>query len=101
MIKIQPEPFVDNLVDGHELTKLPYPFFVDEDGLIAQQDLWQGDPFKVVGFQLDLAVQKIDLWWTDVVANPEIAVGMYLVTADKSGDYGVHSSAIRSLTVLV
>jgi hypothetical protein len=100
-IRIQPEPFVDQLTeDGHECTKLPYAFVADETGAIAGQDFWQGIVARVIGFQKDLAVQHIDLFWREVLDDPQRAVGMYLVTSDSAGDWGVHDTAIRDMTIL-
>lgn len=97
MFKIQPAAYTDQIKDGHQMTKLPYPFYADEDGTIGQQDLWQGDPSRVIGFQRDLAKNQIDLWWADAVKNTDQVVGMYLVTEDKAGHYGVHQTAITSI----
>lgn len=97
---LQPSEFVDQIRDGHEMTKLPYPFFVNEDGSVRRQDFWDGRPFKVIGFQTDLAVQQIDLWWADATKDPQKAVGMYVVTADEDGDIGVHISAIANVEIL-
>lgn len=100
VIRLQRSEFIDQIVDGHEMTKLPYPFFVEEDGTVQGQDFWKGDPQKVLGFQKDLAVQQIDLWWEDAVRNPKDAVGMYAVTMDAEGAIGVHIQAIDDVTVL-
>lgn len=101
LIKLQPEPFTDQITeDGHELTKLPYPFAADETGAVHNQSLWQGHVTRVIGFQKDLAKQQIDLWWRDVVKDPQQAVGMYLVTADQHGVWGSHQTAIGSVEVL-
>jgi hypothetical protein len=98
MFRLQPAPFTDQLTgDGHQLTKLPYPFYADEFGAVGRQDFWRGDPSRVVGFQKDLYVQRIDLWWTDAVKNPEAAVGMYLVTEDSRGNYGTHQTAMAAV----
>lgn len=99
-IKLQPASFVDNMKEGHEMTKLPYPFVADENGDIEHQDLWQGNPLKVIGFQNDLAQQQIDLWWKDAMSDPQQAVGKYLVTLDSQGDWGSHTTAIASVEVL-
>lgn len=100
MIKLQPSPRVDHITaDGHEMTQLPYPFYVAEDGSIDRQDFWRGNPAAVVGFQKDLAVQQVDLWWDDVVQDPQRAVGMYVVTTGKTG-LGVHMLAISEVTVI-
>lgn len=99
-IKLQPSPRVDHITDdGHEMTQLPYPFYVAEDGSVERQDFWRGDPAAVVGFQKDLAVQQIDLWWRDAVKDPQKAVGMYVVTTGPKG-LGVHMIAIAEVTVL-
>lgn len=100
IIKLQPAEFTDNIHNGHQMTKLPYPYFVGEDGEIGSQDLWRGDPKQVIGFQRDLAVQKIDLWWADAVDDPQQAVGMYLVTANEEGDWGTHQTAISDVSII-
>lgn len=103
VIKIQTAPTIDNIVsDGEALHKLPYPFWVNEDGAIAQQNLWRGDPWRVIGFQKDLACFQIDLWWREAFAAPERAVGMYLVTAAKGTGHmaiSTHSTAVQSMEV--
>lgn len=101
IFKIQPSEFIDNMWEGgHVGTKLPYPFFVDEKGMIDGQDFWNGDPYRVIGFQKDLAVHKVNLWWNDAVKDPSQVVGMYLVTANKKGDFGVHQTAVSSIELL-
>lgn len=97
MFKLQPAQYVDQIKDGHEMTKLPYPFFVEKDGSIGQQELWKGDPLKAIGFQVDLAKQQIDLWWDQVARDPQRVVGMYLVTSNAQGNWGVHQTAIVSV----
>lgn len=101
VIEIQPAPYIDNIYEGgHEGTKLPYPFFVNEDGTIGNQSFWRGDPFRVVGFQRDLAKHQIDVWWDEVAKDPAKAVGLYVVTSDKDlihtadATYNVHETAI-------
>lgn len=101
VIKLQPSNFTDNISDnGEEQTKLPYPFFVNEDGSVRNQDFWRGVVARVVGFQKDGAVQQIDLWWTKAFQDPENTVGMYLVTADNRGTFSTHNTAIMSVEVL-
>lgn len=100
LIKLQPSEVVDNIRDGHEMTQLPYPFYVAEDGSVDRQDFWRGNPARAIGFQRDLAKQQIDLWWKDAVKDPQQAVGMYLVTVNGEGDMGVHVSAISSVEVI-
>lgn len=98
--KIQPAECVDRIHNGHEMTKLPKPYFVNaDDGAVGRQDYWQGDPAAVVGFQADLAVNRIDLTWQEAAADPARAVGMYLVTTDSEGAWSTHLTAVASMAV--
>lgn len=63
----------------HPGAKLPYPFHVFiSDGSIGRQDVWRGEPSRLVGFAAVSGAQAVDLEFTDWVAgDPERAVGMY------------------------
>lgn len=103
IISIQPAEFVDNVwvnKDGNivEGKKLPYPFHVNEDGDVKNQDFWQGDPARVVGFQNDEDVQRVDVRWSDVVADPELAVGKFPIMVGPDGIY-TYTVAIESVSV--
>lgn len=99
LITLQPAPVVDCITpDGRELTRLPYPFHVHEDGTVARQDFWRGDPAAVVGFQNRADVQHVDLWWADVVTDPRRAVGKYMVSSGPNG-LVTHLVAIESVRV--
>jgi hypothetical protein len=80
IITVQPSAVTDHITgDGHELQQLPYPFHIREDGQL-DGSFWATQADAAVGFQAKLGVPTIDLWWRDAVAEPERAVGMYLVT---------------------
>lgn len=97
--RIQPAARIDNVLDdGTPLYQLPYPFYVTDDGKIGNQDFWQGHVAKVIGFQDDLAVMSIDLFWREAVADPTKAVGKYVVTSDAAGNWAVHDTAIESVS---
>jgi hypothetical protein len=99
-LTLQPAEFTDFITeDGHELKKLPYPFYVHEDGRIDRQDFWRGTVSRVIGFQADYNRMTIDLFWDDAVKNPESAVGKFVVTADARGKWSVHGNAISSVEV--
>lgn len=99
VLRVQTAPRIDGLTsDGHELTQLPYPLFVSEDGSIGRQDIWQGRLARVVGFMADLAVQRVDLWWKDAYTDPQRAVGMYVVVADAQGGYANLDTAVETMT---
>jgi hypothetical protein len=94
VIKLQPASYIDGMTGGHELTKLPYPIFVSESGEVQCQNLWQGVLVRVVGFQRDLAVQRINLRWPAVWERPESVIGTYLVTENGGGGWQTHITAI-------
>lgn len=99
VLRVQPAPRIDNLTsDGYELTQQPYPLFVSKDGSVGRQDFWDGRILRVVGFMRDLAVQRVDLWWKDAYADPQRAVGMYVVATDKDGGMFNLDTAVESIT---
>lgn len=105
MIKIQFAPRTDNLLeDGQELTQRPYPFYIYDSGIITGIHADTGVAVRAMGFAEDLAVQHIDLWWDDwmedvqrVADDLHRVVGLYLVTQDRQGMIGVHTTAIESV----
>jgi hypothetical protein len=100
IITLQPSPRTDHITeDGTELTQLPYPFHVTETGDVLRQDFWQGDPAVVIGFQDRVDVQQVDLWWQDVVDDPQRAIGKYAITMDTVGNYSTRVIAIASVDV--
>lgn len=101
ILRVQPAAYVDQIIDGHELTKQPYPYFVEEDGSVQYQDFWQGTVKRVVGFQRDLSVRTIDLLWSAAVRSDlECLIGLYLVTEDADGQWSTHNTAVESVTVV-
>lgn len=91
IIRIQPREF-DNRV-------LPYPYFIDEKGLVGRQDFWKGKPFRLLGFNREPATGDISLMFADFRKSPKKAVGMYPVFTDKKGNWTTHTSPIESVSV--
>jgi hypothetical protein len=88
IITIQPGNTLDGTYDP--LKSLPKPFHVDAaTGEIGRQEFWQGDPFSVIGFQKDVDVQTIDLYWDAAAADPDQIVGMFPVLIDTSKGEGI------------
>lgn len=84
--------------DGEELQQVPYPFHANPEGHIGAQDIWQGDPAKVIGFVRKLGEQRVDLRWKEFLNDPQQAVGMYVITADREGNWSTHVGAISEVT---
>jgi hypothetical protein len=99
ILRVQPAEHTGQITaDGRELTKQPYPFFVDEDGLVGRQDFWRGEPRRIVGVAADSAIHELTLRWNRVWADPQRAVGMYLVAEGSTGNWFTVDSAIESIT---
>ena len=80
----------------------PYPLHVNSDGTVCQQDFWRGYPSRLLGFQKDLAVPRIDLTWADASASaafPDQTIGMYMVAIDSDDTIGVYPTAITHATL--
>lgn len=94
MITIQQEL----LEDG----RLPYPFHIVSDGedvgKVDNQDLWNGDPYRLAGFQLHPDFQEVNLQMADFLKTPQAAVGMYPVFIRKDGSMYGMTVAIKSVT---
>lgn len=98
-LTLQPSARVDHITkDGVELTQLPYPFHADEHGDVLRQDFWDGNPARIVGFQKYLDVPRIDRTFNEIWENPELAIRMYVITADTDGRFSTHTLAIQSCT---
>lgn len=90
--------YTDHLTDdGTELTRRPYPFHVDAKGNILGN---RGDAVRVVGFQSDAAVQRVDLHWPDYIkGDPAVAVGKYLITQAADGKLSTQVCAVERVEV--
>ena len=91
IIQIQPH----DVYGGH----LPYPYFIDEKGLVGRQDFWKGKPFRLIGFNGQPTTGDIDVSFNDFWQNPKIAVGMYPVFTDKKKNWFTHQLAIVSFRI--
>jgi hypothetical protein len=97
MFKIQPAPRIDMITDdGHVGTQLPYPIHADNKGGVEFPEIHAGHVVRIIGFQKDLAVKQIDLSWSEAQKHPDQVVGMYLVSSDSEGTWGVHDTAVET-----
>lgn len=103
---LQPSAYIDilwgmetgEIVEG---TKLPYPFDARQDnGHLINQELWRGEPWRVVGFSDTPETGQVDLWWADYVeGDPQAVLNKYVVTQDRGGGMAVHTTAIQEVRV--
>lgn len=99
VLRVQPAEHTDQITDdGTELTKQPYPYFVDGDGMVGRQDFWRGRPVRMIGFAADSAKQEMTLWWPQVWDDPQRAVGLYPVVEYSSGTWFTVDTAVESIT---
>lgn len=99
-LKIQQAPVTDNITaDGHVGARLPWPVIADSEGLVHIPSSQLGMT-RIPGFQKNLAVMRVDVWWPEVFADPDKAIGMYLVSYYDGGPMAVCLSAVDSVEVL-
>ena len=79
---------------------LPYPYFIDEQGLVGRQDFWNGKPYKLIGFQPKpkTGVMKGTIDIKIFFEDPQKAVGMYPIFADTEDTYYTYRDKIESVT---
>ncbi len=91
-IKIQPAEMLDRT--------LPYPYFIDKDGLIGRQDFWKGKPYKLLGFSKMPKTGSMKLSFKDFWKEPKKAIGMYPVFTDKDDDWTTSFNEIESVKLI-
>jgi hypothetical protein len=63
----------------------PFPFPIDDEGKVLDQDFWQGDPYSLLGFQATAHEQRVSLFFKEFTESPQQAVGMFPVFVKKGG----------------
>lgn len=106
-VTFQPSDYTDQITeDGNELTKRPYPlsFFLNGK-IVDEDDFWQGNYDRIIGFQRDLAVMRVNVFWQELadaykqtgdISVFEQTVGMYLVTQSRDHRMSVYMHAVSS-----
>lgn len=72
----------------------PYPFQVDADGVVLDQDFWQGDPAALVGFRRGPEPGPLELPLSAFAADPDAAEGMWCVMRDNAGKFYTWDTAV-------
>lgn len=92
--------------------QMPYPFDIDEHGYVGGQDLWDGDPWFLIGFEdprpeavaaaeakygpmmgRNIAVTRLE--WLD---DPRSALGLHPVFSDYNGAWATHPGEIKHVS---
>lgn len=85
----------------------PYPYHIGTAGEVLRQDVWKGDPFRLMGFQRDLDVQEVAIFefhWVPafifgaVTARDEV-IGMYPVFLRTDGSMYADTRPVESVSV--
>lgn len=99
MHTLQPAQTSDPAAPYDPKLPLPYPFHIEDDGSVARQDFWRGDPAKLVGFQRG-NVQRVVLTVEDWIAgDADAAVGLKPVFVDSDGDLWNDDRPVQTVTV--
>jgi hypothetical protein len=75
----------------------PYPYYIEPGGAVGRQDVWNGNPERLVGFQRDLREMQVDLELDAFYDNPQQAVGMYAVFEDSNDEMWTLQAPIASV----
>jgi hypothetical protein len=78
----------------------PFPYGLDSEGYVLDQEFWKGDPYSLLGFQATAEEQRVSLFFKEFTENPQQAVGMYPVFARKGGGMYNLTLPIESVQVL-
>lgn len=80
--------------------RLPYPFHIDEHGLVGRQDFWNGEPWTLIGFEDPNADRRsIVLAREAWMADPNQAVGLWPVFQDHHRTWSTYPTPVTDVTV--
>lgn len=89
-VSIHPAQTADVNAEYDPMVPVPYPYHIEPDGAVGRQELWQGDPARLLGFQAEQDRQRVDLYTEDWLAGDhQRAVGMWPVFTKRGG--GIYS----------
>lgn len=87
--------------DPNDPLRVPYPFHVDEHGLVGWQGFWNGDPWRLIGFEDPKAdeTRTIAVTLHEFTEHPDAALGLHPVFSDFNNDWATWQSPIEEVTV--
>lgn len=82
--------------------RLPYPFFIEENGNVGRQDFWRGKPLRLQGFNPTRVSGVVEgtIGLEDFFKDPQRAVGMYPIMEHEGGDFFTYGDPIESVEKL-
>jgi hypothetical protein len=81
---------------------LPYPYYVDDHGLVGRQDFWKGTPHRLIGFNSTPVSGSMDIAtfiYTDEIPDEDmmLGVGSYPIFADAKDNWFTSGNQIESI----
>lgn len=76
---------------------LPCPFHIEDDGSVARQDFWRGEPLRLLGFQEKPDVPHIHVRAEDWLKNDTDVRGHFPVFLDADGSIWSHRYPVEKL----
>lgn len=95
VVQIQPAPVSASV---HE--PRPYPYFVADDGRVLRQDVWQGDPARLLGFTASAEPDEFVVTVDEFIESPEQVVGMFAVFSTAADNWYTLMRPVESVRVL-
>lgn len=85
LVRIQPANTESGEYDVH--VPQPYPYYIDAEGKVAEQEFWKGDPLQLIGFQDRADRQKLNITFKQFWDDPTVAEGRFPVFLQGSGTF--------------
>lgn len=81
---------------------LPYPFFINEDGIVGRQDFWKGSPLILIGFnpKPNNETVKKTINCVTFLKNPKRAIKMFPIFEHRDGEWFTYQDPIESVKII-
>jgi hypothetical protein len=71
----------------------------NSEGLVSNQDVWEGKPYKLVGFVKNKIWKVIDIDHQTFYDKPHMAVGKYPIFADNENEWYIAESIVKDVAI--
>lgn len=72
----------------------PYPYFIEENGLVGRQEFWNGKPYELLGFNRTTKTGEISSPFKEFKKDINAAIGMFPVFKSKTGMIETHTNPV-------